>query len=162
MKKALFLDRDGVININNGYVYKPEEFEFTQGIFDLCRDARDFGYLIFVVTNQSGIGRGYYTEADFHRLTDWMLTMFRDQGIEIAKVYYCPYHPVHGIGRYKVDSLDRKPGPGMFLAAAEEFGVDLSESVLIGDSDTDIQAGITAGVGMNILCRPPENSSVYQ
>lgn len=158
----MFLDRDGVINVNNGYVYRREEFEFTQGIFDLCRDAVRFGYLIFVVTNQSGIGRGYYTEADFHRLNDWMLQMFRDQGIEITRVYFCPYHPEYGVGKYKVESLDRKPGPGMFLAAAEEFGIDLSESVMIGDSETDITAGAAAGVGTNILFQAPPSVGSHQ
>lgn len=148
---ALFLDRDGVINIDNGYVYKQEDFEFVEGIFELCRTARRLGYLIFVVTNQAGIGRGYYTEQDFLKLSDWMCGVFSDKGVVIDKVYFCPFHPEHGVGRYKVDSPYRKPGPGMILQAAEEFGVDLPRSVLVGDKESDIQAGMAAGVGCKLM-----------
>lgn len=144
MRPALFLDRDGVINVDRGYVHKREDFEFIDGIFELCRSAQELGYLIFVVTNQSGIGRGYYTEKEFLDLSDWMCGVFKEQGVDIAKVYYCPATP-------EENSPDRKPMPGMILRAAEEFGVDLSRSVLIGDSDTDIRAGICAGVGINLL-----------
>lgn len=144
MRPALFLDRDGVINVDHGYVGKQEDFEFFPGIFDLCRIVKQAGYLVFVVTNQSGIGRGYYTEQDFLKLNDWMCGVFKEHGVEIDKVYYCP----------SLDSPNRKPGPGMILRAAEEFDVDLSRSVLVGDKDTDIQAGIAAGVGINLLlCR---------
>ncbi len=148
---ALFLDRDGVINIDHGYVYKKENFEFIEGIFELCRTAKRLGYLIFVITNQAGIGRGYYTEQDFLNLTDWMCGVFNENGVFIDKVYFCPSHPEHGLGRYKIDSPYRKPGPGMFLQAAEEFGIDLIRTVLVGDKETDMQAGIAAGVGCNLL-----------
>ncbi|MCL6478028.1 MAG: HAD family hydrolase [Peptococcaceae bacterium] len=148
---AIFLDRDGVINIDYGYVYKKENFEFVEGIFELCRTAKRLGYLIFVITNQAGIGRGYYTEQDFLNLTDWMCGVFSENGVVIDKVYFCPSHPEHGVGRYKIDSPYRKPGPGMILQAAEEFGVDISRSILVGDKETDIQAGIAAGVGCNLL-----------
>lgn len=153
-RPALFLDRDGVINVDHAYVCRPEHFEFVDGIFELCRTARQRGYLIFVVTNQAGIGRGYYTEQDFLDLTDWMHEVFRAQGIVIDKVYFCPCHPECGIGQYKVESPFRKPGPGMLLQAAEEFGVDLAGSVLVGDKETDIQAGIAAGVTCNLLYAP--------
>jgi len=116
--KALILDRDGVVNLDKDYVYRIEDFEFIDGIFNLCRDAAAQGYLIFIITNQSGIGRGYYTEADFHALTDWMKARFHEEGVTITQVYFCPYHPVHGIGKYKQDSNDRKPNPGMILRAA--------------------------------------------
>lgn len=148
---ALFLDRDGVINIDHGYVYKKEDFEFVEGIFEFCRTAKQFGYLIFVITNQAGIGRGFYTEEDFLKITDWMCNIFRDNGIVIDKVYYCPFHPVHGVGHYKTDSPNRKPRPGMIFQANEEFTIDLAKSVLIGDKETDIEAGVTAGVGCNVL-----------
>lgn len=153
-RPALFLDRDGVINVDHAYVCKPEHFEFVDGIFDLCRAAGQLGYLIFVVTNQAGIGRGYYTEQDFLELTGWMCETFKARGAAIDKVYFCPSHPEYGIGQYKVDSPFRKPGPGMLLQAAEEFGVDLAGSVLVGDKETDIQAGIAAGVGCNLLYAP--------
>lgn len=151
---ALFLDRDGVINIDHAYVSKPEDFEFVEGIFELCRAAKQLGYLIFVVTNQAGIGRGYYTELDFLKLSDWMCGVFKAQGVDIDKVYFCPSHPEHGVGQYKVDSHYRKPGPGMILQAVDEFGVDLTRSMLVGDKETDIQAGVAAGVGCNLLYSP--------
>ena len=164
-RPALFLDRDGVVNIDRAYVHEQEDFEFVDGIFELCRHARSQGYLIFVVTNQAGIARGYYSEDDFLRLTQWMCERFVAEGAAIDKVYFCPFHPEHGIGRYKLDSPFRKPGPGMILQAAEEFGVDLAASVLVGDMATDIQAGIAAGVGCNLLycgayasLRPPASN----
>lgn len=149
----MFLDRDGVINIDHAYVSKKEDFEFVDGIFELCRHAKQLGFLICVITNQAGIGRGYYTEQDFLELTDWMCGVFREKGSEIDKVYFCPTHPEYGIGEYKTESLFRKPGPGMILQAAEERGIDLANSVLVGDKETDIQAGIAAGVRCNLLYR---------
>lgn len=153
-RPALFLDRDGVINIDHAYVIKKEDFEFVHGIFELCRRAKERGFLICVVTNQAGIGRGYYTEADFLTLTDWMCGVFRDEGAAIDKVYFCPTHPEHGIGDYKVDSPFRKPGPGMILQAAQELDIELLNSILVGDKNSDIQAGLAAGVGCNLLYRP--------
>ncbi len=108
-RKALFLDRDGVINVETGYVHCREEFIFQEGIFELCSAAESLGYLIIVVTNQAGIARGYYTESEFFELTEWMIAEFERRGIAITKVYHCPYHPVHGLGEYRIDSPDRKP-----------------------------------------------------
>jgi D-glycero-D-manno-heptose 1,7-bisphosphate phosphatase len=152
--KALFLDRDGVINVEKNYVYRIEDFDFITGIFDLCACAVDRGFVIIVITNQAGIARGYYSVRDFEKLTDWMLHQFSDQGVHIHHVYYCPYHPIAGVGTYKRDSFDRKPKPGMILKAKDEFDLDLTNSVLVGDKASDIQAGITAGVGNNILLIP--------
>lgn len=162
-KPALFLDRDGVINVDHAYVHRKEDFEFIEGIFELCRYARNHGFLICVITNQAGIARGYYTEEDFLCLSDWMCQIFRGQGAPIDKVYFCPTHPKHGIGRYKVDSIFRKPGPGMILQAANDLSIDLSRSVLVGDKETDILAGIGANVHCNLLFEPlqqelPQNS----
>lgn len=151
---ALFLDRDGVINVDHGYVFKQEDFEFVDDIFEVVRTAKGLGYLVFVVTNQAAIGRGYYAEQDFWSLTEWMCGVFRDKGAEIDKVYFSPFHPDHGLGGYKVDSPFRKPGPGMILQARDEFGVDLASSVLIGDKESDVQAGLAAGVGCNLLFCP--------
>lgn len=150
-KKALFLDRDGVININHGYVHLKDNFCFIDGIFDMVRAARAAGYLVFVVTNQSGIGRGYYTEKDFHKLTDWMCLEFDGQEAPIDKVYFSPYHPTAGVGIYLQDEDTRKPRPGMILKAQQEYDLSLRKSILVGDKVSDIQAGIAAGVGMNIL-----------
>lgn len=146
-RKALFLDRDGVINVEKHYVYRVEDFEFLPGIFELCAAAMERGYLIVVVTNQAGIGRGYYTEVDFKHLTEWMVGAFTQRGIDIARVYHCPYHPIAGVGEYRRESFDRKPNPGMLLRARDELGLDLVGSVLIGDKDSDIVAGRAAGVG---------------
>lgn len=147
-RPALFLDRDGVINIDRGYVHKPEEVEFFDGIFELCLTAQSFGYLIIIITNQAGIARGLYSEQDFLCLTEWMNDVFKNNGIVIDRLYYCPFHPEHGISQYKVDSINRKPGPGMILQAERDFDLDLGKSVLVGDKESDIQAGIAAGVAI--------------
>jgi len=141
LKKALFLDRDGVINVEKEYLYKQEDFAFIDGIFELCRHYQEQGYLIFVVTNQSGIARAYYSEEDFAKLTQWMLDEFTKQGIVISKVYHCPHHP-----KLSGECSCRKPKPGMLLDAAREFDVDLANSIIIGDKERDIEAGLNAGL----------------
>jgi len=149
--KALFLDRDGIINEDRNYVFRVEEFCFIDGIFDLCHAAIKKHFEIIVVTNQAGIARGLYSEADFGNLTSWMLSRFEEHDVVIRKVYYCPFHPTYGIGKYRKDAFCRKPKPGMILAARDEFGFDLSRSILVGDKVTDIEAGIRAGMGLNVL-----------
>lgn len=146
-RPALFLDRDGVINLDHGYVSQPENFDFLDDIFAVVAAANRAGWLTVVVTNQAGIGRGYYTEADFHRLTEWMQARFLERGARIDAVYFSPYHPEHGIGEYLKDSDCRKPAPGMLLRAAREHDIDLARSVLVGDKLSDIEAGRRAGVG---------------
>ena len=155
VRPALFLDRDGVINEYRPYVHRIEDFAFVDGIFDLVAAAGRAGRATVVVTNQAGIGRGLYTEEDFQRLTDWMIARFADRGCHIDRVLFCPTHPEHGIGRYRVDSDFRKPGPGMVLQAARELSLDLPRSVLVGDKLSDIAAGWAAGVGTNVLYRDP-------
>tara|TARA_A100001011_G_C13962697_1_gene695964 strand:+ start:215 stop:742 length:528 start_codon:yes stop_codon:yes gene_type:complete len=149
--KGLFLDRDGIINIEKNYVHKIEDFIFMDSIFDLCKAAMKKDYNIFVITNQAGIGRGLYTEDDFLILSDWMTKKFLDEGIVLKKIYFCPFHPKHGIGKYKKNSNDRKPNPGMILKAKEEYKIDLKKSVLVGDKMSDIEAGIASGIKKNIL-----------
>lgn len=144
--KALFLDRDGVVNINHDYVYRIENFEFIPAIFDVCKAAQAKGFKIIVVTNQSGIGRGFYTEKDFWQLTDWMVAEFLAQGITIEAVYFCPHHPTQALGHYQQDCSCRKPKPGMLLTAIKEFNINPAASLLLGDSQTDIQAAAAAGV----------------
>lgn len=158
-RPGLFLDRDGVINQDLDYVHRREDFKFIDGIFDLCREARRLGYWIFVITNQAGIGRGYYSEDQFLELTAWMKSVFRSEGAEIDAVYFCPFHPKHGMGKYKKDADCRKPKPGMILQAAEEFEVDLSCSVLVGDKPSDMEAGKAAGIVSNILFAPETRQS---
>ncbi|HIP55216.1 MAG TPA: D-glycero-beta-D-manno-heptose 1,7-bisphosphate 7-phosphatase [Sulfurimonas autotrophica] len=141
MKKALFLDRDGVVNVEKNYLYKIKDFEFIDGIFDLCKHYQHLGYMIFIVTNQSGIARNYYSEGDFHLLTEWMIDEFKKRGIIINRVYYCPHHPeISGA------CSCRKPEPGMILQAQEEFDIDLADSLMIGDKERDIEAALQAGI----------------
>ena len=151
VNKALFLDRDGVINYDYGYVHSKQDFVFVEGIFDLAKQAIRHSYQIFVVTNQSGIGRGYYSECQFHLLSAWMCNKFLSKGVEVKKVYYCPNHPEFGIGAYKCTDWRRKPGPGMLADAASEFQLSMDKSILIGDKMSDIEAGLVAGIGTNIM-----------
>lgn len=141
MRKALFLDRDGVVNVEKDYLYKIEDFEFIEGIFELCRHYASLGYLIFIVTNQSGIARGYYTEEQYNEVTRWMIKEFAKEGVEIAQVYHCPHHPsISGA------CSCRKPQSGMLLEAQEEFDLDLEHSIIVGDKERDIEAGLNAGL----------------
>ena len=145
-KPALFLDRDGVINVEKNYLYKIEDFEFIEGIFELCHKYQKLGYLIIIVTNQSGIARGYYSEDDFSDLTRWMVDVFAREGISIADVYHCPHHPdISG------PCSCRKPEPGMLLKAAKEHDIDMENSLLVGDSERDILAAHRAGVRESYL-----------
>ncbi|PIR32837.1 MAG: D,D-heptose 1,7-bisphosphate phosphatase [Alphaproteobacteria bacterium CG11_big_fil_rev_8_21_14_0_20_44_7] len=149
--KALFLDRDGVINADYNYVHKISNFDFIDGIFELVRAANKKSYKVFVVTNQAGIGRGYYTEQEFLELTKCIEEKFAEENCEITKTYYSPNHPEHGIGEYKKECPDRKPNPGMILRAKAEFDLNLNDSILIGDRETDIQAAQNAGIRQKIL-----------
>lgn len=149
--KALFLDRDGVINIDVGYIWRPEDFIFRDGVFDACRQACVLGYHLVVVTNQAGIGRGLYSEDEFQQLTAWMCARFADERVDIARVFHAPTHPEEGVGIYKRESIDRKPGPGMLFKARDALGLDLAASALVGDRETDIEAAIGAGVGTRLL-----------
>jgi D-glycero-alpha-D-manno-heptose 1-phosphate guanylyltransferase len=151
---ALFLDRDGVINVDRGYVHRIEDFEFVDGIFELAGAAKARGLKVVVVTNQAGIGRGLYTEAQFHALTDWMKQRFADEGAALDGVYFCPTHPTAGVGAYRVDSPMRKPGPGMLLQAARELGIDLAQSAIVGDHASDMAAGAAAGLQKLLLLDP--------
>lgn len=148
---ALFLDRDGVINFNYGYVHKPENFDFLPEIFDLCRFANQRNYLVILVTNQSGIGRGFYTEKQFHELTSWMIDSFKEKNIIIDGVFYSPFHPKHGKGKYLLKEDTRKPGSGMFEEAFRAFNINKDNSIMIGDKITDIEAGQLAGIKNNLL-----------
>lgn len=141
-RRALFLDRDGVINEDHGFVHRVEDFHFRPGIFDLCRAARLRGMALVVVTNQSGLGRGLYSEADFALLTAWMCARFAAEGAALDRVEHCPDI---------LPSRRRKPGPGMILDAAAALGLDLAESVMAGDRQTDMAAAKAAGIGVRIL-----------
>lgn len=148
---AFFLDRDGVINKDTGYLYKVEEFEFLPGVMQACKTIQSHGYKIIIVTNQAGIARGYYSEEDFARLTEWMLGEFKREGIEINDVYYCPHHPEKGHAPYVKECQCRKPAPGMLLKAAQEHNIALETSYMVGDKLSDMGAGHAAGVKRSLL-----------
>lgn len=150
LRKCLFLDRDGVINRDDGYVHRVADFEFLPGIFDLVRGARALGFEVVVVTNQSGIGRGYFTEAAYTALTSWMCRRFEDESASLTDVLHAPHLPDAAIEKYRVDHYWRKPKPGMILEAQRRYGLDLSRSVIVGDNDRDLVAGYRAGLGLLI------------
>lgn len=158
LSPALFLDRDGVINEEVGYLHKPEQVRWVAGIFDLCQTATDLGYKLVVVTNQAGIGRGLYTQSDFDALTAWMMQKFASRDTPLAAVYSCPYHPEHGLGDYKQEHEDRKPSPGMLLRAAHDLSLDLTRSILVGDRCSDIAAAHSAGLPHAFLLAGTEQS----
>ena len=159
MNKALFLDRDGVINNDLGYVHKQKDIIFLPGIFELVKKAKSLNYLVVIVTNQAGIGRGYYSVAQFKNLTDWMKNKFIENDGFIDAVYFCPYHPTEGIGNYKIDSSLRKPKPGMLHKASLDLDINLSDSIMVGDNLTDMQAAESAGI--NKLFLYGKKSSLY-
>lgn len=143
-KKIVFLDRDGVINVDKHYLYKIEEFEFTQNLFETCKYFISLGYEIIIITNQSGIARKYYNEDDFKKLTSWMLNEFKQNDINILDLFYCPHSP-------NDNCSCRKPKPGMILQANNKYNIDLKNSWLIGDKISDVEAGINAGIKNTIL-----------
>lgn len=138
-KKALFLDRDGIINIDYGHVHKIEDFKFTDFIFDICKKYQSEGYIIVIITNQAGIGKGLYKEEDAIKLNEYMVNEFKKNGITIEKVYYCPHKPEDNCNC-------RKPKPGMFLQAIKDFNIDATNSVAIGDKISDLEAAHNAGI----------------
>lgn len=138
-KKAVFFDRDGVVNLDKGYVYSKKEFEFCSGIFELMSFYKSRGYLLFIVTNQSGIARGYYSVDDFLDLTKYMQSEIKAKnGFCFDKVYFCPH--LEGCNC-------RKPKTGMFREADMDFGIDFKNSIMIGDKQSDMQAAQAMGIG---------------
>ena len=146
LRPALFLDRDGVINRDKGYVFRIEDFEWIDGAVDCIRHFRELGWLVFVVTNQSGIARNYYTLEDMMRLHEWMRGELSRRSADVDDIYYCPYHDAGENEAFRKDSFDRKPNPGMILRAMEDHPVDRRRSFLIGDKASDLQAAEAAGI----------------
>ncbi len=143
--RAVFLDRDGTVNVEKEYLHRPDEFEFIPGAEEAIRILREAGFLVVVVTNQSGVARGYFDEASVERLHQHMDALLADAGTGVNAYYFCPHHPDSGTGRYLGDCSCRKPLPGMLLQAAAELGIDLVESWMIGDKLVDLEAGQAAG-----------------
>lgn len=147
MTSAVFLDRDGVINVDHGYVSTWERFEFLPGVPDALRALQDAGYLLIVVSNQSGIGRGYYCEADVESLNQAVAQHLGSTvGVTLSEFYHCPHHPTEAEGEFRRQCDCRKPAPGMIRQAVLDHGIDLKTSLLVGDKDSDIEAGRAAGV----------------
>lgn len=150
MRPAAFLDRDGVINIDHGYVVRWEDFEFVPGAIEAMRRLQDAGYALVIVTNQSGVARGYYDEAAVLRLHEALSAHLAQQGVTLAAIEYCPHLPdasSASVARYAVECDCRKPAPGMILRSAAALGVDLARSLMFGDKPSDVEAGARAGVG---------------
>ena len=142
MIKVIFLDRDGVINVDTGYTHKIENFKLEKNAVEGLKFLQDQGYEFIITTNQSGIARGYYTEEDFWKFNDYVVSKLKGQGIRILKTYFSPYHPEKGIGEYKKETTCRKPGTGMLEKAFEDFKIDKQNSWMIGDKWADVKAGI--------------------
>jgi D-glycero-D-manno-heptose 1,7-bisphosphate phosphatase len=145
-RAAAFLDRDGVINVDHGYTSRRDQFEWVPGVLLASRRLHEAGYALVVVTNQSGIGRGFYAESDFEILSNWMRAEFAAAGAPLAGVYHCPHHPIDALGPYRTACDCRKPAPGMLLRAARELDLDLASSLMFGDRESDLQAAHAAGV----------------
>ena len=144
--KAIFLDRDGVINKETNYLYKIKDFEFIDGVFDACQYFQKLDYKIIIITNQSGIERGYYSDADFQKLTKWMFLEFKKNKIEILDIFYCPHSP-------ETFCNCRKPKPGLIIKAKEKHKINMQNSWFIGDKEVDITAANAAGVLKTVLVR---------
>lgn len=146
INKAIFLDRDGVINKEIGYLHKTKDFKFIDGVFEACNYFQEKGYLIIIITNQSGIGRGYYTEEDFHILNNWMNKHFRINGINITDIFFCPHAPDD-------DCNCRKPKPGLIQDALQKHSIGIERSWIVGDKESDITAGNLAGIENTIIVK---------
>jgi D-glycero-D-manno-heptose 1,7-bisphosphate phosphatase len=151
MRRAAFIDRDGVINEERDYVHRIEDFHLLPGVVEGLRLLQDDDWALVVVTNQAGIGRGLYSEQQFQVLSDHMRRTLADAGVHLAGCYHCPHHPTAGIGDYRRDCACRKPRPGLLLQAAGELRLDLAASVLVGDKGSDLEAGQAAGCAAVVL-----------
>lgn len=153
LRRAAFLDRDGVVCIERGYLHRPGDFAFVPGALEGMHLLADQGYLLTVVTNQSGIARGYFTEDDYAAVTRHMVAALDAAGIHLAGIRHCPHLPDAAVAACRTVCDCRKPAPGMVLQLARALQLDLACSVLVGDKMSDIQAGRAAGVGRCLLVR---------
>ncbi|UDG79529.1 D-glycero-beta-D-manno-heptose 1,7-bisphosphate 7-phosphatase [Candidatus Steffania adelgidicola] len=150
---AIFLDRDGTINTNNGYLYKIENFHFIDGVIEALRELKKTGFALVLITNQSGLARGYFNHKQFIRLTQWMNWSLINHGINFDGIYFCPHHP-HGIIEELRQTCNcRKPQPGLLLDAQRHLRIDMASSYMVGDTLNDMLAAKAAGVGTRVLVR---------
>ncbi|QTF07309.1 D-glycero-beta-D-manno-heptose 1,7-bisphosphate 7-phosphatase [Brenneria izadpanahii] len=150
---AVFLDRDGTINVDHGYVHEIDQFQFIDGVIDAMRELKNMGFTLVLVTNQSGIARGKFTEDQFMQLTEWMDWSLADRGVDLDGIYFCPHHPEFGSEEYRQVCDCRKPEPGMLISAQRHLNIDMAASYMVGDKAEDMQAAIAAGVGTKVLVR---------
>ena len=158
MNKAIFLDRDGVLNIDKGYVYKWESFQLIEGTIEALKRIQILNFKIIIITNQSGIARGYYTESDYKSLTKTFINYLNLKNIYIDGIYHCPHHPFFSKGENSHCNC-RKPKPGLFLKAAKENNINISESIAIGDKHTDLIAAKEAGIKKRYLIKKNNNQN---
>ncbi|AUX73540.1 D-glycero-beta-D-manno-heptose 1,7-bisphosphate 7-phosphatase [Erwinia pyrifoliae] len=150
---AIFLDRDGTINVDHGYVSEIDNFEFIDGVIDAMRELKQMGYALVLVTNQSGIARGMFSEEQFMQLTEWMDWSLADRDVDLDGIYFCPHHPEAVVEQLRQSCDCRKPQPGMLLTAQQELHIDMSASYMVGDKIEDMQAAAAAGIGKKVLVR---------
>ncbi len=150
---AVFLDRDGTINVDHGYVHEIDQFQFIDGVIEAMKELKRQGFALVLVTNQSGIARGKFSEDQFMTLTEWMDWSLADRGVDLDGIYYCPHHPEHGKGDYRQECDCRKPKPGMLISAQQFLNIDMAASYIVGDRAEDLQAAAAAGVGTKVLVR---------
>ncbi|WP_058912369.1 D-glycero-beta-D-manno-heptose 1,7-bisphosphate 7-phosphatase [Entomohabitans teleogrylli] len=150
---AIFLDRDGTINVDHGYVHEIDQFEFIDGAIDAMRELKEMGFMLVLVTNQSGIARGMFTEAQFEQLTEWMDWSLADRGVDLDGIYYCPHHPEGSVAEFSLSCDCRKPQPGMLNSARDYLHIDMAASYMVGDKLEDMQAAAAAQVGTKVLVR---------
>ena len=159
--KAIFLDRDGTLIEDPGYLSHPEQVSLLDGAAEALVELRSMGYKLIIVSNQSGIARGIVSEEDLEEIHDRLRQLLAEKGAFLDQIYYCPYHPDGVVSKYRKESDWRKPNPGMLLAAADEMGIDLSQSWSIGDSSRDVEAGLRAGCKTILISRYTRNKSAY-
>jgi D-glycero-D-manno-heptose 1,7-bisphosphate phosphatase len=145
-RPAAFLDRDGVLNVDTGYVHRPDQFRWVDGAQAAIKTLNDTGYLVLVVTNQAGVARGYYEEADVHRLHHWINETLHRLEAHVDAFYHCPHHPEGTVAAYSRACDSRKPNPGMLLRAMREWRIERTGSFIIGDRESDIEAGRRVGI----------------
>lgn len=157
--RAAFLDRDGVINVDHGYVCRPEDFDWTPGVVEALGRLQRAGFALVVVTNQSGIARGYYTEAQYRALADWMAAALEREGVHLSAQYHCPHLADAPLAQWRSRCNCRKPAPGMILRALADLRLDAAASWIFGDKPHDLQAGWAAGLGQGVLLRDPASGA---